>query len=421
MSAPANAIAVIVDGYSTGNFLPPAFARLGVDVIHVQSTPELNPSTLLPDLTAYVDNVVCADETAVNATVDALRAYPLVAVLAGQEPGVPLADTLSERLGLATNGSAQSICRRDKFHMIEAVRAAGLHAAEQCSSADVEELVGWAERRGRYPVVVKPLSSASTDHVVICRDAAHVREAGAAVLAARDIYDCANTRVLVQSYLAGTEYIVDTVSVDGQHYVCGVWQYEKRRLESGKNIYDKDILLAESAEPVSALTAYASQVLAALGIRHGPAHVEIIMTSEGPALVEVGARLNGNMNPGFHDVCLGANQADVAALAYGRPREFLERYAGRTYCKQQDAVVHNASTGLCGEVRAVDETMAKRISMLPTVYLLSVKLSPGKRLRPTVDLLTSPLRIFMTGTDRAALTEDYETIQTLKDGVYELQ
>ena len=97
MNVPNSApVAVIVDGYSTGNFLPPAFARLGVQVVHVQSTAELNPSTLLPDLSMYVDNVVCADSAALDATVEALRAYAPVAVLAGQEPGVPLADALSE-------------------------------------------------------------------------------------------------------------------------------------------------------------------------------------------------------------------------------------------------------------------------------------------------------------------------------------
>lgn len=30
---------VLVDAYSTGNFLPAAFDRLGVDVVHLRSTP----------------------------------------------------------------------------------------------------------------------------------------------------------------------------------------------------------------------------------------------------------------------------------------------------------------------------------------------------------------------------------------------
>lgn len=414
-------VAVIVDGYSTGNFLPAAFERLGVRVLHVQSTAELMPSMLGPDLSAYIGNVVCPDAAAVDATVEELRRYRPIAVLAGQEPGVPLADLLGERIGLPGNGSAGSAARRDKYHMIERIRAAGLHCADQLRSADAGELVSWAKERGRFPVVVKPLSSASTDHVVICRTPAEVQAAAEQVLAARDIFDLPNAEALIQSYLPGTEYIVDTVSVDGRRYVCGVWQYEKVTLESGKNIYDNDVLRAPDEAPVPELIAYVDRALDALGIRQGPAHAEVILTPDGPALVEVGARLNGNMNPGFHDLCLGGNQADLIALAYARPAEFLERYADRVYTKRQEAMVHNTSTELDGEIEAVDQVVVDKIASLPSVHLVSVKLAPGKRLRPTVDLLSSPLRIFMTGPDLAGLRTDHETIESLKDQVYRLR
>lgn len=422
MAAPRSIpVAAIVDGYSTGNFLPDAFDRLGVTVVHVQGDEELNPSTLVPDLTKYSDAIVCADDSQLDTAVKALRQHNPIAVLAGQEPGVILADRLSELLGLPSNGSALSLARRDKYRMIEAVRAAGLRCADQLVSADPEAIVRWSENRGSYPVVVKPLTSASTDHVTICLDAAQTRAAALDVLSACNIYDEPNTAALVQSYLDGTEYIVDTVSVDGRMFACGVWKYEKTVLPGGKNIYDKDVLLDPDQAPVPELLAYTNEVLRALNIRYGPAHVEVIMTAAGPALVELGARLNGNMNPGFHDVCLGANQADLIALAYARPQDFLNQYADNVYTKRQPAVVHNTSTTLAGEVVGINQETVDKISALPTVWLLSVKLAPGKQVRPTVDLLSSPMRIFMTGPDEAAIQADYETIQRLKDEVYQLQ
>ncbi|HEV7652680.1 MAG TPA: hypothetical protein VGP26_31380 [Actinophytocola sp.] len=173
MSTPT---AVVVDGYSTGNFLPAAFAKLGVDLAHVQSSAELMPTMLPPALDRdYRDNLVCAD-------VAALAALAPVVVLAGQEPGVPLADALSERLGLATTGTARSLARRDKYRMIETLRAAGLRCADQHLCADPAEVAAWAERTG-YPVVVKPLSSASTDHVYICHDAGEAAAAAARTVA----------------------------------------------------------------------------------------------------------------------------------------------------------------------------------------------------------------------------------------------
>ncbi|QGV80453.1 ATP-grasp domain-containing protein [Streptomyces ficellus] len=419
-SPPARPVktAVIVDGYSTGTFLPPAFARLGIDVVHVHSTAEPMSTMLQPDLGAYREHFHCPDEEAFERTVEALAALGPVAVLAGQEPGVPLADALSERLGLASNGTALSAARRDKYEMIEALRRAGVRCADQYKSPDPQALADWAERAGSYPVVVKPLSSASTDHVYRCHDAAEVLAAARAVLGSTDIFDRPNTEALVQSFLEGTEYIVDTVGVDGERYVCGVWEYEKRLLPGGKNVYDLDVLLEPDAAPVPELIAYVDTVLEALGIRHGPAHAEVIMTPEGPALVEIGARLNGNMNPGFHDLCLGANQADLTALAYARPWEFTNRYAGLVYTPRAAAAVHSTRTELDGVVTAVDQDAVDRIAALPSVHLVGVKLSPGKRISPTADLLTSPMRIFLTAPDLATVHADRDTIQTLKDEVY---
>ncbi|SDI10762.1 ATP-grasp domain-containing protein [Actinokineospora alba] len=412
--------AVIVDGYSTGNFLPAAFARIGVRVVHVRSSAELMASMVAPEMADYDAEFVCPDAEAFDRTCAQLAELNPVAVLTGQEPGVPLADALSERLGLATNGSALSRARRDKYTMIETLRTAGIHCADQILARSAAEAVAWAEERGEYPVVVKPLSSASSDCVSVCRDAGEVAAGAAAVLAAVDIFDRPNTEVLVQSFLSGTEYIVDTVAVAGRRYVCGVWAYDKTTTAAGKRTYDRDILLDSAESPVPELVAYLDTVLAALGIVHGPAHAEVIITPDGPALVEIGARLNGNMNPGFHDACLGANQADLIALAYARPDEFLERYADRVYTRRQPAIVHSTTTDLDGIVSEVDQAAVAAISELPSVHLVGVKLAPGNRIRPTEDLLTSPLRIFMTAPDPVELDLDYKTIQTLKDQVYRI-
>ena len=410
-------VAVLVDAYTSGNFLPPAFDRLGIDVVHVRSTPELLTSMLGPDLRAYRASLVGTDPAAAAAE---LAAFAPIAVVAGQEPGVPLADELSERLGLASNGTARSRARRDKYEMIETLRAAGIRCAEQFISDSAEDVVEWAEDRGEYPVVVKPLNSAATDGVQICADATQVRKAAEAVLGSETIYREANDRVLVQSYLRGTEYVVDMVSLRGKRYTCGVWEYHKRLLGT-HNIYDREVLLPAGRHPGPELIAYTDSVLTALGIAYGPTHAEVIMTADGPALVEVGARLAGNMHPGFHDECVGANQADLTALAYGRPAEFADAYAGRNYTKLREAWVFTAPTELDGVVDSIDQSIVDEIAGLDSVYGVNVKIKPGGRIRPTVDLYTSTLRVFLRGAEEADLVRDCERVRDLKDLVYRLR
>ena len=280
---PDRLVAAVVDAYSGGRFLPRAFRKAGADVVHVQSTPGWLPTVPPPDLTPYLANVVHTD---VDATIARLRELGVVGIVPGQETGVPLADRLTERMGLPTNGTARTWARRDKYEMIETLRAAGLHCARQARSADADAIVAWADAEG-YPVVVKPLRSASTDGVAICRSADEVRAAATAVLGSRDIFDQVNHEVLVQSYLDGTEYVVDVVRSGPHRHVCGVWRYDKADVGT-RRVYDRESVVDPDDEPVAELVAYLDTVLDALGIRAGAAHAEIMATAAGPALVEIG-------------------------------------------------------------------------------------------------------------------------------------
>ncbi|MFF8837887.1 ATP-grasp domain-containing protein [Streptomyces sp. NPDC015130] len=414
MAAP---IGVVVDAYTTGNLLPAAFAAHGVRLVHVQARRRVSTALPGPDLSRFAENVVYDGPPALAR----LRALAPAFVIAGQDSGVALADRLSEELGLPTNGTALSAARWDKYATGDRLRERGLHCARQYKSADPADLVRrckeWSDG-ARLPVVVKPVSSAGTDGVRICRTDAEIETAAAAVLAGPDVYGKPNTEVLVQSFLEGTEYIVDTVSRDGAHFVCGVWRYHKR-LVAGRPVYERDVLLAPDEEPVPALLDYITLVLDALGIRHGSAHAEIIVTPEGPALVEIGARMNGNMNPGLHRLCLGHDQATLTALAYLRPAEFVARRAGRVYTRLRPALVCHTSTDRSGRVTRIDTGAVRRIEALPAVHAVAVKLGVGDRLRPTTDLLSSPLRVFMTHPDPDVLEADVRAVHTLAEAVYE--
>jgi hypothetical protein len=231
-----------------------------------------------------------------------------------------------------------------------------------------------------------------------------------------DLFQTVNSQAMVQSYLDGVEYVVDTVSANGRRYVCAVWEYEKITTPAGRRIYDKVIL----RDPMPDLIDYVDTVLDALNIRHGPAHAEVIVTESGPVLVEIAARLNGGMEPTFQDRCVGANQADLTALAYARPASFDLEFGGRVYRKRADAIVHHTSTRLDGVVESVDQGVLDTIAALPTVHLVTAKLGPGRRIRPTVDLPTSPLRVYLIDGEPSRLAEDYRTIGGVKDLVYRL-
>lgn len=413
--------AVIVDGYSSANYYPAAFRQRGIEVVHVQSSAQLRPAMIPPDLTQYADNIVCAGPADLDGVVERLAGRRPIAVLAGQEPGVILADLLSERLGVATNGTALTAARRDKYRMIETLRAAGLACARQFKSGDPHELAGWAQRLGDWPVVVKPLASSSSDHVFICRTAEEVTDAARQVLGAIDMFGMRNVEALVQSFLDGTEYCVDTVGVDGEFFVCGIWEYEKVMVDPRRRIYDRDVLRDPGDPGMAEVIAYLGRVLATLGIRNGPAHAEVMVTAGGPVLVEIGARVNGAMSPGFNIASAGVDIADLVVLAYAEPAEFLRAYGGRCYEKRREAAVYEIATRLDGVVDSVDKDAVAAIAALQTVHDVVVRLGPGMRIRPTIDLMSSVLRIFAIADDQACMARDRAAARALADRVYRLR
>jgi carbamoylphosphate synthase large subunit len=406
-------VVAIVDSYTCSDFLLSALNGLDVDAVQVKSDPEL-PS-FSPNM-KYLATVTGADPAALAGE---LAQHSPIAVVAGMEPDVPLADALSQRLDLPSNGTVLSSARRNKYDMAETLRRAGVRCAEQFKSGQAAEIVAWAQAAGRYPVVVKPLSSAATDGVAICADAEQVREAAEAVLGTESLWGEANDEVLIQSYLDGVEYVVDMVSWQGSRYTCGVWEYHKR-LVGVHNLYDYEIALPPEDSRVSELVDYVDSALTALGIEYGPSHAEVIITADGPTLVEVGARTAGNLYPAFSDECLGVNQAHLAALAYARPQEFLASYAGRRYPLLRQACVYNAVVELDGVVQRIDQDVVAEIEAMDTVFELSLKYKEGTRIRPTVDLLSSPLKVFLRADSLADVMRDYARIEVLKDRIFQL-
>ncbi|MFJ8214497.1 ATP-grasp domain-containing protein [Streptomyces sp. NPDC096033] len=411
-----NPLVVLVDAYGTGRHLRAAFARLGARTVHLSSTPEPLKSLKAPDLSSYETALVSAEPLE---TLRRLAELSPALVVAGQEPGVPLADLMSEMLGLPTNGSALSAARRDKYLMIEAVRKAGVRCARQFRSDDADAVAAWAREQDGRPVVVKPLAASGAQGVSICADPEQARAAARAVLGTVTMYGETNTEVLAQSYLAGTEYIVDTVSCRGERYDAGVWRYDKRR-RGARNVSHRDVLVPPDDPVVAELTAYTHDVLDALGIEFGAAHAEVMMTPDGPALVEIGARMNGAMHPGFDDWCCGADQARASALAWLRPEEFGEEFAGRTYRRLREAFVYHVATDLTGDVDHVDTSVLAEIEALESVLAVTVKPGPGDRLRPTVDLPSSPLTVHMAHADTAALARDQTRVLALSQKVFRL-
>lgn len=99
--------------------------------------------------------------------------------------------------------------------------------------------------------------------------------------------------VLAEELLTGREYSVEVRSVDSVHEVTMVTE----KLNSGPpHFVETGHVMPARLEPAElrAVSAEAVRALRAIGHTDGPTHVEVMLTPDGPAVVEVNRRLGGD-------------------------------------------------------------------------------------------------------------------------------
>lgn len=176
----------------------------------------------------------------------------------------------------------------------------------------------------KYPVVLKPLSSAGTDGVTICQNQEDVQTAFDKLIGTVSALGEKNEELLVQPYLHGTEYVVNTVSNDGKHYVTDIIRVNKMTINASP-VYDYAELLSpiDHDDLYELLTCYVKKSLDALGIKFGAGHSEVMLVNEcTPILIETAARPIGGIDPSAYTEALGYNHISTIAESYINPDNF---------------------------------------------------------------------------------------------------
>lgn len=151
--------------------------------------------------------------------------------------------------------------------------------------------------------------------------------------------------VVVEEYMSGPEVSVETISVDG---VCHVIQITDK-LTTGAPHY---VEMGHS-QPTKYNEQIAKQIAEvakaankAIGIKNGPSHTEIILTSEGPKIVELGARLGGdNITTHLVPLSTGVNMVECCIkIALGEKPDIESKWSKGSairYFKQHAGFVKN--------------------------------------------------------------------------------
>lgn len=192
-----------------------------------------------------------------------------------------------ERLGLPGISFDTAVKSTDKGEMIKCFEENGVEHPWYFILSSPESLDDVKERI-TFPCITKPTDNSGSRGVMLVHNENELREAVT--------YSSENGRsggVMVEEYMRGPEVSVEVITVDGVPHVLQVTD----KLTTGAPHFvemghSQPSRLAES--DLYKIRDLASRAVKAVGIKNGPAHVEIILTENGPKMVELGARMGGD-------------------------------------------------------------------------------------------------------------------------------
>ena len=250
---------------------------------------------------------------------------PFAGVLSWDEARVLQVAKVAAALGLPGADPAMVMRCRDKQQTREALAAAGVPQPRFFPTLTIEDALAAADRLG-YPVVLKPRAMAASLGVVRVDDPEQLR---ARFGFARDTtipgawhYDA----VLVEEYLTGPEISVDSAVHGGLVLPMCV-----ARKEVGYPPYFEEVgHVVDAADPLLSdpeLLGVLQDTHTALGFADGMTHAELKLTPNGPKVIEVNARLGGDLIPylGLRATGIDPGLAAAAVACGQRPQVQADR------------------------------------------------------------------------------------------------
>ena len=255
---------------------------------------------------------------------------------------------------------------RDKFAVRQRLAERGVPQQAFQLATNNEELVQAVSLLG-LPVLIKPVDGYGSQNIVVLQDPEDLAPWMTPLndmLPSHADYGLgvqANDRLVVERFMKGQIVGCDTVTLNGQHQLLGV--NEKLFFEPPSFAIEGGCFIPNLGQ-FAELEAYIKALLDAVDFDCGYAHIEIMLTAEGPFLIEINPRL------------VGAKIARLVTMALGISvhQHLIELHLGRA---------HFLQPGQAGQVAVSRWVVSDRLGVLDQVILPDAS---DPRIR-TVDIL----------------------------------
>lgn len=336
--------------------------EMGLEVI----VADINPNAIGFKAPGIIKEEISTIDT--PAIVKVAKKYKIdgIMTLATDMPVRSVAAVVKE-LGLIGIDVDTALKATNKAEMRAALQACGVPIPKFFKVSNEEEYEE-AVKQFSVPFIVKPADSSGSRGIFEVVDITNQK-------VIKEAYDYCKPfsrvgDIVVEEYMSGPEVSVETLSIDG---VCHVIQITDKMTTGAPHYVEMGHSQPtrhrkKVVERIAEVTKAANK---AIGITNGPSHTEIIVTSEGPKIVELGARLGGD-NIATHLVPLstGVNMVECCIrIALGEKPNIEPKW-----CKGSAIRYLKTEVGTVKEIGGVE-----KVESIPGVKQVSIVHGIGEK------------------------------------------
>jgi hypothetical protein len=193
-----------------------------------------------------------------------------------------------------------------------------------------------------------------------------------------------------------------------------IWVYDKRSANGSNGVYFGLLPLASDSSEARMLVSYTRWSLDALGVQNGPSNAEVILTPDGPVLLDLSLRCHGDDGawiPLARAATGGYTQVDATVDAYLDQKHFYSLPDTMPKFKSFGQIIAlvSYSRGTVVATPGFDN-----IQKLPSFVYLETVVREGSEVNYTTDLFSNIGRVLLLHHDKDVLKRDVEEIRQME-------
>lgn len=330
--------------------------EMGLDVIAV----DMNPEAVGFKVPGVEREIISTIDT--PAIVEAAKRHKIdgIMTLATDMPMRSVA-AVAKEMGLIGIDADTALKATNKAEMRAALQTGRVPIPKFFKAANEEEYMD-AVKQFNVPFIVKPADSSGSRGIFEVIDITNQELIKEAYCYCRPFSRVGD--VVVEEYMSGPEVSVETLSVDGTCHVIQITD----KLTTGAPHYVEighSQPTKHSKEIAEKIAEVAKAANRAIGIKNGPSHTEIIVTAEGPKIVELGARLGGdNITTHLVPLSTGVNMVECCIkIALGEKPDMEPKWS-----KGSSIRYFQQTTGVVKSIEGIEE--AEKVSGVQQISIV---------------------------------------------------